>query len=178
MSYHKKIESVQALLQENDHFDVKTIEGDVSLREFIAGMFSYYPAWIKGLYAIRWGFVRLLGMKQETMSAPRLTPETIPFTNGEWATFFQVHDAQENDYWIATASDKHLDAYILIASETLENGKIRFHVGTIVHYNNMAGPLYFNVIRPFHHIVVGSMMKAGIDYKQAKGDLRNAKSYL
>lgn len=174
MNYLKKIESVQALLHENDHFDVKTIEGDASLREFITGMFSYYPAWIKGLYAIRWGFVRLLGMKQETMPAPSLTPETIPFTKGEWATFFQVHDAEENNYWIATASDKHLDAYILIARETLENGEIRFHVGTIVHYNNMAGPVYFNVIRPFHHIVVSSMMKAGINYQATQGELNYA----
>jgi len=28
-----------------------------------------------------------------------------------------------------------------------------------VHYRSWAGPVYFNTIRPFHHIVVGSMMK-------------------
>lgn len=174
MSYLQNIESVQSLLHDNDHFDVKTIEGNVSLREFIAGMFTYHPAWIKALYTIRFFFVRLLGMTQETMPAPHLTPETIPFTKGEWATFFQVHDAEENSYWIATASDKHLDAYIIVASEALENGKIRFHVGTIVHYNNPAGPIYFNVIRPFHHIVVSRMMKAGASYQPIQGRLNYA----
>ena len=116
MSYLTQIEAVQSLLHENDHFDVKTIEGDVSLREFIAGSLTYSPTWIKALYAIRWGFVRLLGMTQEIVPTPRLTPESVPFEKGEWATFFQVHQAEENKYWIATASDKHLDAYLIDCS--------------------------------------------------------------
>jgi len=44
----------------------------------------------------------------------------------------------------------------------LADGRKRFHIGTAVHYHNWAGPVYFNVIRPFHHIVVSQMMKAGI----------------
>ena len=117
-------------------------------------------------------------MTQESMSAPYLTPETVPFTKDEMATFFQVYDAKENDYWIATASDKHLDAYLVVATEALSNGKTSFHVGTIVHYNNMGGPIYFNVIRPFHHIVVSSMMKAGLKYQSPDSELKNAQSYL
>lgn len=169
MSYLQRIKIVQDLLDNDDHFDVKTIEGDVTLREFIVGMFTYYPAWIKALYGIRAGFVRLLGMKQEAMKIKKLTPQILPFEKGKWATFFQVYDAQENDYWIATASDKHLDAYIVVAQEQLASGKTRFHVGTIVHYKNWAGPVYFNVIRPFHHIVVASMMQAGVDYQAVQG---------
>lgn len=162
MSYLQQIEAVSDLLKNDDHFDVKTIDGEVTLREFIAGMLNYHPAWIKMLYGIRWGFVRLLGMTQETIPMPTLTPQAIPFDDGAWATIFQVHTAQENAYWIATASDKHLDAYIVVAQERLENGKNRFHVGTIVHYQNWAGPVYFNIIRPFHHIVVNSMVRAGV----------------
>lgn len=156
------IQSIQELLQNNNHLDIKTIDGDVTLREFIAGSLTYYPVWIKALYALRAGFVRLLGMKQSFMPAPRLTPENLPFTKGAMATFFQVYDAQENQYWVATATDNHLDAYLAISAEPLANGQTRFHVGTIVQYNNWAGPIYFNVIRPFHHIVVSNMMKAGI----------------
>ena len=59
------IPGLAELLVRADHIDVKSVTGDCSLREFIAGMFSYYPGWIKNLYRIRWGFVRLLGMKQE-----------------------------------------------------------------------------------------------------------------
>lgn len=174
MSYLHEIKVVRNLLDNDDHFDVKTIEGEVTLREFIVGMLGYYPTWIKALYAIRWGFVRLLGMKQDNMEIPQLSPQTLPFKKGEMATFFQVFDAEENAYWIATASDKHLDAYIVVAQETLSNGRSRFHVGTIVHYKNWAGPVYFNVIRPFHHIVVSSMMKAGVGYQSSQGDFTYA----
>jgi len=159
----RTIPAVQAILQENDHYDCKTIEGEVSLREFIAGMLSYHPSWVKFLYGIRWGFVRLLGMKQENMpSMPQQRPEDINFESGKPAAFFTIEQAEENHFWIASAKEKHLDAYIVVAVEPISETMNRFHVATIVHYNDWSGPVYFNVIRPFHHIVVSSMMKAGI----------------
>ena len=166
MSIINSIETFHTLQQDADHVDIKTIEGAVTLREFIAGTLTYYPAWIKALYVIRAGFVRLLGMTQENMTIQKLTPETTPFETGDMATFFQVYDAQENHYWVASASDKHLDAYLGVMQEPLDNGLSRFHVVTIVHYNNWAGPIYFNIIRPFHHVVVRSMMQAGIRYQR------------
>jgi uncharacterized protein DUF2867 len=34
-------------------------------------------------------------------------------------------------------------------------------VVTNVHYHNWAGPVYLQVIRPFHHVVVTRMAQAG-----------------
>jgi hypothetical protein len=48
--------------------------------------------------------------------------------------------------------------------------KRRFHVVTIVHYNNLAGPVYFNVIRPFHHLVVKQMARRGAHGQRRQGD--------
>jgi hypothetical protein len=163
MSYLLQFSNVSQLQRRADHFDAKTIEGEANLREFLAGMLSYSPIWVKALYGIRWGFVRLLGMKQESIpKAPALRPEDIPFEAGKWATFFQVEAAEEEKFWIASATDKHLSAYLLVAAERLNPKQQRFHVGTIVHYHHWTGPVYFNVIRPFHHLVVSSMMRAGI----------------
>jgi hypothetical protein len=39
------------------------------MREFIAGMFNYYPDWMKYLYRIRGGFVRLLSVLQKSWVA-------------------------------------------------------------------------------------------------------------
>ncbi len=169
--YIRKLDAVQDYLRECDHFDCKTIEGQVTLREFIAAMLSYYPAWIKSLYAIRWGFVRLLGMKQEGMpdAAPNLQPEDISFVAGNDATFFKVERAEEGRFWVASAEDKHLIAYIIVAVEPLTVTENRFHVATIVRYNNWAGPVYFNVIRPFHHVVVRAMMRAGVESIHRQG---------
>jgi len=35
-------------------------------------------------------------------------------------------------------------------------------VVTVVRYHAWNGPVYFNMIRPFHHLVVGRMAAAGV----------------
>lgn len=165
MSYLASLEGAQACLRGANHFDEKMVEGEVNLREFLAGFLSYYPGWIKALYGIRAGFVRLLGMRQKGLpQMPQLRPENISFEPGTWETFFKVQAGQENKYWIAAASDKHLTAWVIVAAEPLGINRNRFHIGTVVHYHNWAGPIYFNVIRPFHHLVVSAMARAGVQH--------------
>lgn len=145
------------------HVDVKTADGDVSLREFLSGMMSYQPAWVTFLFGVRRVFVRLLGMKQAGIPRPpALSAETFPMTPGQRAAFFTVREADEETYWLADVRDQHLNAALAVIAAPLPDGRRRFSVLTIVHYNNWAGPVYFNVIRPFHHLVVGSMTRAGV----------------
>ncbi|MDZ4768309.1 MAG: DUF2867 domain-containing protein [Chloroflexota bacterium] len=163
MTYIQSLDAAQPLLQGADHFDEKSIEGDVSLREFLAGFLSYHPKWIGSLYAVRALFVRVLGMKQEGIPmALHLRPDDVSFQPGKRMTIFDVKGGQEGAYWIAGATDSHLTADVIIAAEPLDGTRTRFHVGTVVHYHNWAGPVYFNVIRPFHHIVVNAMTKNGV----------------
>ena len=152
----RQIPAIAERLENADHVDVKTIDGEQNLREFIAGFVSYNPSWIKFLYGVRMVFVRFLGMKQEGIPQDaNLKPENISFTAGDKLEFFNVIDAQEDHYYIAGAIESHLTALLAIAVEPLPNGKNRFYVTTIVHYHRWTGPVYFNVIRPFHHVVVG-----------------------
>jgi hypothetical protein len=156
---------VAKLLKGADHVDVKVVEGGVSLRQFIASMLSYYPGWIVFLYYVRAVFVRLLGMRQPRTpdELPVLKPEDVSMTPGEHATFFIVRQTREEEYWIAeTPEDRHLQAYFGIIVEPVEDNVNRFHVVTIVHYKHWTGPVYFNIIRPFHHLVVGSMARAAV----------------
>lgn len=163
-----EIPGLASLLAEADHVDVKTVEGGCSLSAFIAGMFSYYPDWMKNLYRIRWGFVRLLGMKQQGIPAEvHMQPEDVPMTPGQKATFFTVTMAEVERYWVAEASESHLTAYLGVVSEPLTEGN-RFYVMTIVRYHGWTGPVYFNVIRPFHHIVVQKMAQAGVAQTPAR----------
>jgi len=175
---HKAITSVDAIkeaLKEADHVDVKSIDGAVSMRTFIAGMLNYYPAWIKTLYRIRWGFVRLLGMKQQGIPDDiGMGPEDVPMTPGETATFFTVDSASEEHYWLVSISEAHLTAHLGVVVEPLTDGRNRFYTITIVHYNKWTGPVYFNVIRPFHHIVVGQMMQAGVKSQHEQKGLNHA----
>jgi hypothetical protein len=162
MRYIETLPQIAALLQQADHVDVKTIESTVSLREFLAAMLSYQPGWVTFLYGVRAVFVRFLGMKQDGMPRPqRLAPEDIAFSPGSDAYFFKVKSAEEDAFFIAEISEKHLDAKLGVIVEPLRDNLKRFHILTVVHYNNWAGPVYFNVIRPFHHVVVKDMAQAG-----------------
>ena len=154
---------IQHLLEGADHIDVKTIQSDLPLRTFIAGLLGHQPAWMTFLYRVRWLFVRLLGMQQQ--GVPRPTPMTaadVPMTPGAAAGFFKVVAAAEERYWFAGASESHLTAKLGVAVAPLAATQKRFHVITVVHYNSWAGPVYFNVIRPFHHLVVHQMMQEAI----------------
>lgn len=157
-------------LRDADHIDVKTVEGNVSLRQFLASMIGYQPGWVTLLYGIRSVFVGLLGMRQEGMPRPvRLTPESVPMQIGQKLAFFTTQIAKEDEYWLGDVTDSHLKAALGVIVEPLSETRRRFHVVTIVHYNNWAGPVYFNVIRPFHHLVVGRMAKAGVgDHQPAE----------
>ncbi|MBT3225984.1 MAG: DUF2867 domain-containing protein [Deltaproteobacteria bacterium] len=165
MNQIQKYKELEVYFKNVDHVDVKTIEGDTSLRSFISGMLSYYPWWILVLYRIREFVVKLLGLvkheKPEVL--PAIMPENLPFEPGKNASFFIVRKAQENTYWVSeTPPDKHLTAIFGVVTENLSNGLTKFHVFTSVTYIHWTGPVYFNLIRPFHHLVVSRMMKAGV----------------
>lgn len=156
-----EVPGLPALLANANHVDVKVVEGNVSLREFVAGMLSYYPGWIRFLYRVRGRFVRLLGMKQKGVPPQiRIRPEDVSMTPDAPAAFFRVKMAEEERYWVAGITESHLTAHLGVVMESLPAGN-RFYVLTIVHYHRWTGPVYFNVVRPFHHLVVSKMARAG-----------------
>lgn len=149
---------LRALVEGADHVDVKTVEGDLPLRRFLYGLLSWQPGWVRFLYRIRAVLVRLLGMRQKGVpSASEVRPEDISFTPGDRASFFTVVDAEEDRFLVAGVTESHLTAYLAVVTEPG-----RFHVVTIVKYHRWTGPVYFTVIRPFHHLVVLSMARAGV----------------
>lgn len=165
MEYISGFSELGTYFEKADFTDVKILEGDVSLRQFIASMLSYYPWWIVLLYRIREMLVGILGLvKHEApKELPNLKPGEISFNPGEDASFFTVRCAKEDVYWISeTPDDKHLRAYFGVIKEPLSNSMNRFHVVTTVFYKHWTGPVYFNLIRPFHHLVVSQMARHGL----------------
>lgn len=158
------IPELKGILRGADHVDIKTVQGRVGLAEFIAAMLSFRPPWLVFLYRIRKAFVFFLGMRQDDGPGilQPLRAEEIPFEPGQAAAFFIVRHALKDRYWIAeTPDDKHLRAFFGIFRQQMRQGENRFHVMTVVHYKHWTGPVYFNVIRPFHHLVVRQMALAG-----------------
>jgi hypothetical protein len=160
LSYLKSIQDLRPLFEGADYVDVKTQDAAIDLRRFLAGLISYQPWWIDLLYRVRAGFVRLLGMRQESVPHMEITPDSISFVPGDQYGFFAVTHGQDGEYLAAGITDKHLKADILVAREWLGDGVNRFHVATVVNHRHWTGPVYFSVVRPFHHLVVRQMMRA------------------
>src|SRR5262245_61161121 len=123
----------ESTLKNADHVDIKVVEGKVTLREFVAGMFNHQPAWVTFLFGVRAIFVRFLGMKQEGIPQSRhIRPQDVPMKSGEKLAFFSVKYAREDEYILVDIKDQHLDAALGVVVEPLENGRNRFKVITIV----------------------------------------------
>ena len=142
-----------------DVIDVKTARGAVSLREFTAGALGYGPLWIKALFGVRILLAWALRLETAVPDSFRLRPETVSFTPGDPASFFTVVRGEEDHYLLLKVSDNHLVAWLAIITD---NGQpAEFKVVTLVKYLRPVGRFYYNLIRPFHHLVLLSMCRAG-----------------
>jgi hypothetical protein len=160
-----KFSELERYFEKADFTDVKVFEGDTTIRKFIASMLSYYPWWIVQLYRLRKLFVWILGLvkHEEPKELPNLQADDISFTPGDNASFFIVRSAKEDLYWVSeTPDDRHLQAYFGVIKEPVSKSINRFYVVTTVFYKHWTGPIYFNLIRPFHHLVVSRMGQYGL----------------
>jgi hypothetical protein len=160
-----KFPELEKFFENADFTDVKVFEGDRTLRNFIASMLSFYPWWMVLLYRMRKLLVTVLGLVRHEApeELPLLQPGDVSFTPGEFVTFFAVRCAQEDVYWISeTPEDRHLRAYFGVVKESVNPSGNRFFVITTVYYKHWTGLVYFNLIRPFHHLVVYRMARSGL----------------
>ena len=168
MEDHQALSVLAAYMKDADVLDLKQFEGETTLRRFIAGMLSYYPWWVVRLYRLREILVRVLGLVRHEApeTLPALGPEDVSFTPGERASFFIVRGGEEERFWIAeTPDDNHLKAYFGVIREPVDASVNRFRVMTSVYYTHWTGPVYFNLIRPFHHLVVARMARYALTYQ-------------
>ncbi|SNS21315.1 Protein of unknown function [Humidesulfovibrio mexicanus] len=160
MSYINAIPEINTVLEGADYLDIKHVDSTKPMREFLASVLSYMPGWMVALYKVRAVFVRLLGLKQGGYpGAEKIDPEDIIFSPGKMGSFFTVKAGEEDRYWIAGATEKHLSGDLVIAVEPLPDGVKRYHMASVVQYRHWTGRVYFNIIRPFHHVVAWAMMR-------------------
>ncbi|MFC5034881.1 MULTISPECIES: DUF2867 domain-containing protein [Streptomyces] len=151
-----------SLLADADHVDVKAAECESTLRGFLAAAMGRRPAWMRTLFRGRAVVARLLRLRESGVPAGvPLRPEDISFTPGDKVAFFTVSAAAEDRFIVLESADTHLIGYLAVLAGPSAGGRTRFEVVTIVRYRRWTGPLYFNLIRPFHHLVVRSMTNAG-----------------
>ncbi len=165
-----EIPVLTAVLVGADHVDVKTAQAYVggdnagpSLREFVAGALSFRPGWLVALFAARAVVAMLFRLRQAvpTGKGRPLQYDAIDFTPGARVGFFTVVAAEEDRFLLLRASDTHLTGYLALVVDPPLRDVRRYRAITVVRYHRFTGPLYFGIVRPFHHLVVAGMVKAG-----------------
>ena len=113
--------------------------------EEIAARVLKLPKWANWLMNIRDAIVRIFRLKTST--------EILQEHQG-----FPIISQHENEF-VSGENDKHLDYRLSILVDR-ENSSIYFT--TIVHFNNFLGRLYFLPVKPFHKVIVKTILKREI----------------
>lgn len=155
-----KYPELNQIIKTADHIDTHSGICKTTLVSFTACAMSYAPAWMIFLFRVRGVFVKFLGLHQpELKNIPNFSADTLPIKPGTLAGFFEVFFYENDQCWVSKIDDKHLSAYIAIYRDEADRNII--NLTTIVKYHKWSGPVYFNIIRPFHHLVVYKMIRAG-----------------
>lgn len=111
--------------------------------ELLKMMFINLPLWIDGLMKLRSILVKPLGLKSNGFK------EHLP----------KMVQSQNEHEIVWGMNDKHLCFYASVWRSEKIGDKQTIGVTTIVRYNNLLGKFYFFVIKPFHGIIIKSILK-------------------
>lgn len=113
------------------------------------------PGWITFLVRVRNFAAGIVGLKGSELGDAGEFEKCIR-TGGRYG--FVSVPAKNGNETLLLLSDKHLDARL---SVMIGGNGVRGTISaiTLVHYKNTLGRVYFFIIRPFHGLVVKSMLK-------------------
>ncbi len=153
---HKKydyVDSYQGVLNDNEN---KFSSVDIGKSFFSSG-----PQLIGKLFTLRNKIVSIFGLKTSYNIDDRQNPlDNFKCEEGEQLGLFKVFARTENEV-ILGEDDKHLNFRVSLFLEQQQNNpqKKDLTISTTVEFNNWFGRLYFIPVRPFHKLIVPTMLK-------------------
>lgn len=121
--------------------------------------FTSSPEWINKLLTFRNFIVSFCGLKGSNIDKTKKSDPSVHYSKGSKVSIFNVYD--RNDHEIVMAeNDKHLNfrTSVMIEKGT-DTSTIKLYSSTMVHYNNIWGRLYFLPVKPFHQLIIKTMLK-------------------
>lgn len=112
------------------------------------------PTWVDALMRFRNWLVKPFGLKTEGVADK---PNEISLEVGKKAGYFMVIDRNAHEIVMAE-DDKHLNFRTSVFLEE-QDGQKCIYLTTLVKFNNIWGRLYFLPVKPFHKIIIRSMLK-------------------
>lgn len=130
-----------------DNFSILVTDKDMTLEQAARNIFEHTPKWIVKLLALRNLLVRPFGLRGTVPTGEK---------EGDVIGFFPVIKRGTDDI-VLGFDDKHLDFRIIVclANEPFKT----ISVATLVRRNNLLGKIYLFFVKPFHRIIVPTMLK-------------------
>ncbi|KIX11765.1 DUF2867 domain-containing protein [Dethiosulfatarculus sandiegensis] len=151
------------LKSEVDHLDTKYVTTGLSMAGVVAEMFSYKPGWYKGLYIARGWLARILGLEHSPDNNARITEDQVPEKPGQvfesLGENWKAHKIEPGRFWSMAHEAEHLTAWVFVQKCNKNSGVNEYAVSTLVKYKNPVGRFYFNLIKPFHHLIVKTALR-------------------
>lgn len=123
----------------------------VSPDQLMAAFWTTMPAWLNLLFKLRNLLVRPFGLKTGTDGSREELKQAL--LKGEDYGFMSAV-ARSADESVISLDDKHLKAWFSVYIERRD-----VYMTTLVKFYNKLGVAYFNLIRPFHKIVVKNIFR-------------------
>lgn len=118
------------------------------------------PKWGNTLMTLRDQAARCIGLKTMTKDVEKKRVEETDFIPRQRVGIFKVYEKNDREI-ILGEDDKHLNfrVSILLSSIGLSQCERKISITTVVKFNNLLGRLYFLPVKPFHRLIIYSMMK-------------------
>jgi hypothetical protein len=110
------------------------------------------PLWVNLLLRLRNTIVRIFGLQAGKPSENIMDYYPV----GSRAVYFTVIMRNENEL-VLSEKDKHLDFWVSILRQKQNQGT-NISLTTLVHFHNIWGRFYFFPVKPFHQLIMKSLM--------------------
>lgn len=151
-------------IEKSDYSDAYRIEiynqKNYSVYVLTVKFFTSLPTWVKFLLRLRDIAVKPFGLTGGSIEKIDNIDNSVIYKPGQKVVFFTVYD--RNKYEIVMAEDdKHLDFRTSVRIEKANKKNYNYlYSSTIVKYNNFGGKLYFALVKPFHKLIIKSLLKS------------------
>ena len=135
----------------------------LSIQDIYRALFENSSRWVGALMKCRGIIAKAVGLKHDAngdFADASTSYNGARYQIGQRVGFFTVRSIESAEM-IVGDDDKHLDFRISIFKSSL-NGVESVTVSSAVEIHNMLGRIYMLVIKPFHRIIVKSMVQRAV----------------
>jgi hypothetical protein len=140
-----------------------SVEQTISLNDCVRFFFYQWPKWAQMLMKIRnvlmWPFGLATG--KSDWKKKNVIP-LITISKGRKIAFFDVVEYNDEEV-LLSITDKHLDACLSVLLKKPED-HYEISLSTTVMYNNTLGKVYFFFIKPFHKLIMRTLLYRLVNY--------------